>query len=154
MNWQQFEADAPKLAASWKEQLHDPGVALLGTVRRDGSPRISSVDPCIVDGELYLGMMWRSMKALDLLRDPRCVLRSPICTSTGNERELTLRGRVVEVRVPEARRRYTSVRTSWREPYFHLFSLDIESAALIQYGEGQQSVLLWPQERAFSRPYG
>lgn len=154
MNWHQFEVAAPELAASWKEQLDDPGVALIGTIRRDGSPRISSIDPCIVDGELLLGMMWRSMKALDLLRDPRCVLQSPICTSTGTERELSLRGQAIEVLAPEARRRYVSVRTSWREPYLHLFSLDIESAAKIQYGDGRQSVLLWPENRSFSRLYG
>jgi hypothetical protein len=60
----------------------------------------------------------------------------------------------VEVTAPEARERYVSVRSSWREPYLHLFSLDIESAAIIQYGDGQQSVLLWPENRSFSRPYG
>jgi len=154
MNWQEFEVAASELADPWKEQLDDPGVALIGTIRKDGSPRISSIDPCLLDGQLYLGMMWRSMKALDLLHDPRTVLRSPICTSNGDEQELTLRGRAVEVKDPEERRRYISVRTSWREPYLHLFALDIESAALIKYGGGQQSALLWPQKRSFTRPYG
>jgi len=152
--WQDIVESAPEFAAAVRERLDAHVHKTIATLRRDGSPRISSIDPCLLDGQLYLGMMWRSMKALDLLHDPRTVLRSPICTSNGDEQELTLRGRAVEVKDPEERRRYISVRTSWREPYLHLFALDIESAALIKYGGGQQSALLWPQKRSFTRPYG
>jgi hypothetical protein len=36
---------------------------------------------------------------------------------------------------------------------FHLFSVDIESVALVKYGGGEQSVKLWPQEIEYNRPY-
>ena len=77
--WQQFAAQSPELAAIGEAQFARTGLALVGTFRRDGWPRISPVEPFIVDGLLYLGMTWRSVKALDLLRDPRCVVqtRSP-----------------------------------------------------------------------------
>jgi hypothetical protein len=48
-------------------------LVMVGTLRKDGWPRIS---PCQVDiaaGHLLLGMMWRPAKALDLARDPRVV---------------------------------------------------------------------------------
>jgi hypothetical protein len=155
MSWRKLEDGAPEMAAFWKEQTERHRVAVIGTVRSDGSPRISNVEPCVLDGELYLGMLWRSRKALDLLRDPRIVLRNAICTSAGDEGELSLRGRAAEVRDAEVRRRYLEAvagKIAWQEP-FHLFSVDIESAALVTYGRGLQSVRLWPQGTAFERSY-
>lgn len=154
MIWEQFEAAAPELAAVGRSQFEQSGVALIGTLRKDDSPRISCVEPCILDGVLYLGMMWQSRKALDLLHDPRLVLHNTVCTSTGDEVEFSLRGRAIEIRDPGVRRRYRSERTSWQEPYFHLFSLDIESASLVAYGGGEQAVSVWPLGKAFRRPYG
>jgi hypothetical protein len=52
--------------------------ATLATLRRDGSPRISGTEVEFDDdGEIYLGMMPDSMKARDLLRDPRLALHCP-----------------------------------------------------------------------------
>ena len=34
------------------EQFEQSGVVLIGTIRKDGSPRISCVEPCILDGVL------------------------------------------------------------------------------------------------------
>ena len=155
--WRTFEAEDPLMAAFAREQFEQSAVALVGTIRSDGSPRISSVQPSVVGGDLYLGMMWRSRKALDLVRDPRMVLRNAICTNTGNERELTLRGRANDVRDPEARRRFVaavSATTAWHEPDFHLFAVDILGGALVEYGGGEQTVRLWPQRREFRRRYG
>jgi len=154
MNWEQFAAAAPKMAAVGRTQFEQSGVALIGTIRKDGAPRISCVEPCILGDVLYLGMMWQSRKALDLLRDPRLVLHNTICTSTGDEVEFSLFGRAFEIRDLEVRRRYRSERTSWQEPHFHLFSLDIESASLIEYGSGEQAVSVWPLGKEFKRPYG
>ncbi len=98
MTWQRFATDAPEMAELGKQLLEQSGVAVVGTIRADGSPRISSIEPVILDGQIYLGMMWRSRKALDLLRDPRLVLRNAICTSTGDEAEIILRGRAVNRR--------------------------------------------------------
>jgi hypothetical protein len=41
-----------------------------------------------------------------------------------------------------------------KEANFHLFAIEIESAALVRYGDGEQSVELWPQGTKFKRPYG
>src|SRR5215831_19899173 len=110
MTWQAFAAGAPEMAELAKEQFAQSGMALIGTIRKDGSPRISCVEPCILDGVLYLGMMWQSRKALDLLHDPRLVLHNTVCTSTGDEVEFSLHGRAIEIRDPEVRRKYRSER--------------------------------------------
>src|SRR5207247_4178575 len=48
----------------------------MATLRRDGSPRISGIEVEFSDGEVFLGMMPGSVKALDVLRDPRLALHS------------------------------------------------------------------------------
>lgn len=57
VNWAGFRKAAPKLAAAAQELFHKSGVVLLGTVRKNGSPRISPVEFLLLDGEIYLGMM-------------------------------------------------------------------------------------------------
>jgi hypothetical protein len=69
-------AEQPALAAATRNLLIEPGVRLAGTTRRDGSARISGVEPLVVDGVLWLSMMHTSTKARDLARDPRIVLHS------------------------------------------------------------------------------
>jgi hypothetical protein len=56
MRWDAFEAAAPDLAARGRGRLEERHLCLVATLRRDGSPRISPVEPYFVDGELMLGM--------------------------------------------------------------------------------------------------
>jgi len=153
VKWQEFEASAPDLAALARDEFERYGVVLVGTLRKDGSPRISCVLPCVLDGELYLGMMWRSRKAVDLLRDPRLVLHNPICTNRGDEVEISLQGRVVETQDRDVRRRYVDALSEWEGREFHLFSVDIESAGLVRYESGVQHVNVWPRGAELTRPY-
>ena len=135
--WQQFASQSPELAALGEAQFARTGLALVGTLRRDGWPRISPVEPFIVDGQLYLGMMWRSVKALDLLRDPRCVVHSTVSDREGTEGEFKVYGRAVEVTNIEERGRLADAvaavhaATGFRpeEPEFHCFAIAIESVA-------------------------
>ena len=76
--WAEFAAVDPDLAALVRRCFAVRKHATLATLRRDGSPRISGTEVEFDDdGEVYLGMMPRSMKALDLRRDPRLALHSP-----------------------------------------------------------------------------
>src|ERR1700722_750317 len=95
--WADFAGPAPELAARGLARFDATGLSLIGTLRRDGSPRISAVEPFIFDGQLALGMMFRSMKALDLLREPRCVVHSTISNKDGTEGEFKVYGRAAAV---------------------------------------------------------
>src|ERR671937_2172346 len=106
MRWDEFAAAAPELAALGEERLRGRELCLVGTLRRNGWPRISPVEPEFVDGELMLGMMWRSPKALDLLRDPRCVVHSVVSRKDGDEGDFKLYARAVEVPEPDRRERF------------------------------------------------
>ena len=153
MNWDGFAAEAPDLAALVRSELERSGMVLVGTLRKDGSPRISCVLPSIVDGELYLGMLWRSRKAVDLLRDPRLVLHNAVSTNRGDEVEIALHGRVTEMKDDDVRGRYLDAVPEWTGRRFHLFRVDIDSAGLVRYQRGEQYVKVWPRGREFRRPY-
>jgi hypothetical protein len=76
--WQDVVAADPDLAAHVRRCFAIRKHATLATLRRDGSPRISGTEVEFdADGEIYLGMMPGSMKALDLHRDPRLALHCP-----------------------------------------------------------------------------
>src|SRR5207253_10232258 len=79
VTWDDFSKACPELAALGEERFRARELCMLGTLRRNGWPRISPNELDFVAGQLLLGMMWQSYKALDLLRDSRCVLHS--CTS-------------------------------------------------------------------------
>jgi len=74
--WDDLTAAAPDLAADVQRRFEATGLGLLATLRKDGSPRISGLEPWFGDGELWLGMMHGSRKAHDLQRDPRFSLHA------------------------------------------------------------------------------
>ena len=64
------------MAERTRSRLESHIHAVLATLRRDGSPRLSGMEAPTRDGHLWLGMMPGSLKAADLLRDPRFSLYS------------------------------------------------------------------------------
>ena len=142
--WAEFAEAAPELASLGKAQFARTGLALVGTLRRDGWPRISPVEPFITNGQLYLGMMWRSVKALDLLRDPRCSVHSTVSNRDGTEGEFKVYGRAVEVTDPEELRRFydavyaaIGLRIEDMEGQGHCFAIAIESVVFSRL-EGEE----------------
>jgi hypothetical protein len=77
-SWRDVELGAPELARLGLARLNSARVALLGTLRRDGFPRISPIESYIADGQLLIGAMAWSAKASDLRRDPRYALHSVV----------------------------------------------------------------------------
>ncbi|MEY2420032.1 MAG: hypothetical protein QOI95_99 [Acidimicrobiaceae bacterium] len=126
MHWSDLVDSSPRLAAKVHARLIDPGVLLVVTVRPDGAPRLSPVEPVILDGDLWLSMMWKSRKARDLERDDRILIHSIVTRREGDEGEVKLRGRATAVDDRERRARYCDAaeRLGWRpvEPFFHLFT--------------------------------
>jgi hypothetical protein len=154
VRWEEFANVSPELAKLGEDRLLGPGVALLGTLRADGSPRISPCEVYIVDGDLMLGMMWQSRKALDLLRDPRIVVHSTVTNREGTEGDLKLYGRTLDVPEQSRRTAYGDAlqeTIDWRptEP-FHLFALDVERVGFAVFGDDPRA-LAWDPERGLRR---
>jgi hypothetical protein len=55
MRWDEFAAAVPELAGLGEERLRAKELCLVGTLRKNGWPRISPVEPEFVDGELCSG---------------------------------------------------------------------------------------------------
>lgn len=154
MNWHAFEEAAPELAAIGRRRIDEIRLVLVGTLRRDGSPRISPVEAFFVNGELMLGLMWQSKKALDLLRDPRLVVHTATCDPDGTDGDFKAYGIAVGVQDPGLRTRYGDVlegRINWRpsEP-FHLFSVDLERVGYIVFGK-EPMAMRWTPAEGLSR---
>jgi len=145
--WSQFRTAAPDLATTVEERLAATGLALVATLRRDGFPRVSPVEPLIVDGRLYLGMMWRSTKALDLLRDNRCLVHSTITNPDGTEGDCKVYGHAIAIDDAAEREAYCAAlerATGMRpEGEFHLFALDVTEVAYVRFGGGCQVTRHW-----------
>lgn len=142
--WQQFHEADPDFAELADGRIDGEGLVLVGTIRQNGWPRISPVEPLIVDGVLYLGMMWQSKKALDLLRDPRCVVHSIVRDRAGTDGDVKVYGRAVDVADPGVREQYGAAleaRIGWRpEGDFHLFAVDLtEVGYFVVEGEGHRT---------------
>jgi hypothetical protein len=73
-SWNDFELLQPDLAERAHAILSATTNCVLGTIRADGSPRLSGIDPFFLEGELWLGSMAGSRKGADLRRDPRLAL--------------------------------------------------------------------------------
>jgi hypothetical protein len=75
-SWSEFAASAPALAERVKTRFDEHKHKTMATIRKDGGPRISGTETRFEDGELFIGSMWKAVKALDLRRDPRFAIHS------------------------------------------------------------------------------
>jgi hypothetical protein len=148
VSWRDLEAGAPDLAREGWARLERTKVALLGTLRGDGSPRISPVEPYLIERQLVVGVM-PSPKLDDLRRDPRCVLHSSIGNVDGSEGEFKLHGRAVSTDEPaivEAEGTWWLGRPRDR---FGAFKIEIDEATLLTWTTAQDrmTTLHWSRDR-------
>jgi hypothetical protein len=156
MRWAVFEEAAPELAALGRERIERFGFVFLGTIRSDGGPRINPVEAHLVEGELTHALMKGSLKALDLLRDARTYLHTPILdAASGAPGEFKLRGSALRVSDAGFRSAIASAiekAGGYRPPNdWHFFTIDVESAAFHDYDEAAEihHVKRWTSERGY-----
>jgi hypothetical protein len=155
VRWVAFAQTCPEIASLAQDRFARDELVLVGTLRADGSPRVSPVEPDFAAGELFLGMMWRSRKALDLMRDPRCVVHSVPLTRFNPGGDIKLYGRAVEITDQAVRQTYRDTifaRIEWapEEPQFHVFALDVEAGGYTVFGEDSHA-LSWTAEQGLRR---
>ena len=144
ITWEELETAAPPIAQLAKERFDGTRVALLGTIRTDGSPRISPIEPYLSQGNLLLGAMSRSLKTRDLQRDPRCVLHSAVTAPDAGDPEVKLYGRAVEA-TTEIREGCSAAWWQAQPDAAVVFALVIELATSIEWNlrAGQMLVRSW-----------
>jgi hypothetical protein len=151
-SWSEIEAEAPELAAQAREFLDAFVHKTLATLRRDGSPRISGSEVIFAEGELWLGSMWRSLKALDLQRDPRFALHSGSPDPDAGWRgDAKLAGRVEEI--DDEERRLTIFAGKGGPGPAHLFRCDISELVTVTLADPPTHLIIgsWHEGRGVTR---
>ncbi|MFE9169917.1 pyridoxamine 5'-phosphate oxidase family protein [Streptomyces kebangsaanensis] len=123
-NWAAFAAAEPDLATTVEQRFGAFTHHVLATLRKDGSPRTTGLEVRFLHGELWLGMMPGSLKALDLRRDARFALQAnpgPGTAMAGGD--VRVAGRAVEVEDPEVKGAYVE-EVEPPQP-FHLFRTEL-----------------------------
>ena len=158
MKWSEIAAREPALGAVARDRLIRPGVLLVGTTRRDGSARISGVEPLVMNDDLWLSMMRTSAKATDLARDPRILLHS-IVTGPEPAAEVKVRGTARAETDHDVHEDYAAAVVTgigWRPVVgeFTLFAVDIDDVTYIGYDAetSGQHVVRWPVGHEYVRP--
>ncbi len=137
--WDEFAAAAPELAARVRARFDAHKHKMMATLRRDGSPRISGIETTFHDGELWLGMMDGSRKALDLRRDPRVAIHSASLDPQMSDGDAKVAGRAVEIHDEQTKRdlmRAVQEESGEEAPPgpYHLFRVDLTEAVLTRVG--------------------
>jgi hypothetical protein len=154
--WAEFARSEPEFAKRIQARFDSHKHKMMATVRRDGSPRISGIEATFANGQLWLGMMPDSRKALDLRGDPRLAVHSAPIDMELSDGDARVSGRAIEYTDEATKSAFgrTFEETSGQEMPpgpFHLFSVDIQEAVLTRV-EGDHLVIeTWREGRGMSR---
>ncbi|WP_406286449.1 pyridoxamine 5'-phosphate oxidase family protein [Embleya sp. NBC_00896] len=123
-SWAEFEKVEPEFAATVRERFGMYKHHVLGTLRADGSPRLSGLEVNFRFEEMWLGMMPGSLKARDLLRDPRfSIFANPGEGAELEHGDIRVSGRAVEVVDAEVKDRFAE--SAGAPVPFHLFRVEL-----------------------------
>ena len=137
--WGEIEREAPEFARRARERFDAFRHKTVATLRKDGSPRISGIEVTFDDGDVQLGMMPRSLKALDLLRDPRLALHSGSADPddedpAGWAGDAKLSGRATPVTDRDMLGAMQAPPDPQGEPP-HVFTVDVHEVVTVRVGE-------------------
>lgn len=137
-SWSVVEEEARELAGVVRARLEKSKHHVMGTLRADGSPRLSGTEVTFRDGELVIGAMTGSVKSLDLRRDPRIAIHSatedpPDPPRAGALIDVKLAGRAMEL----------------GSEGYHAFRLDVDEVVAINLGDPPDHLVIesWHQGR-------
>jgi nitroimidazol reductase NimA-like FMN-containing flavoprotein (pyridoxamine 5'-phosphate oxidase superfamily) len=145
--WREVTAAAPDLAAEVRNRFDATGMGLLATLRKDGSPRISGIEPFFTDDELWLGSMPGARKEADLRRDPRLALHSASADKEVQDGDAKVTGRAVPVEDDERFARFVEAFRAHNgyapEGRFPLFTVDLDSLSFLKPAGDHLDIRWW-----------
>jgi hypothetical protein len=148
--WTDFAAAAPRIAEVFARRHAAAGnLCMLGTLRADGWPRISPMEPRFLEGDLWLVGMPGTAKFADLQRDPRFALHTATVDTQVTEGDAKIWGRVEDVRDESLHQRfaealYEEIGLDLRGRRFDPFyRADIVGAASVAVGDEHMDVTTW-----------
>ncbi len=149
-SWAEFVANAPRIADVFgRRHAAAGGLCLLATLRSDGFPRISPLEPRMFEGQLWLGGMPNTLKFRDLSRDPRFSLHTATVDTHVNEGDAKLWGVVHNVRDPALHQRYAewlfeSTGFDLRgQAFTDFYAADLAGASSVEVRDGHLDIRIW-----------
>ena len=135
-SWSVVLTAAPELAKKVQARFDATGLGFLATIRKDGFPRLSGIEP-LFTAELWLGMMPESLKARDLQRDPRLALHAATedkGVANGDARVTGLAVEVTDDAVIDRARKEFAAHTGYPPPPgpMHLFRVDVKELSFVR----------------------
>jgi hypothetical protein len=148
--WDEFVDGAPTISEIFGRRHAATGnLCMLGTLRADGWPRISPVEPRMFEGELWIVGMPDTRKFDDLARDPRFTLHTATVDTMVSEGDAKLWGVVEDRPDPELHQRFaqalydeTGFDLRGRE-VSHFYAADIRGASSVQVADGHLDIHIW-----------
>lgn len=150
VNWNAFARDAPQIAEIFVRRHGATGnLCMLGTIRSDGSPRISPMEPRLFEDHLLLVGMPGTTKFRDLGRDSRFCLHTATVDPYVGDGDAKLWGSARNLQDKGLHRRFADhlfeqagldLRGQEFDP-FHV--ADITSASSLEMEDGRLRVTIW-----------
>jgi hypothetical protein len=149
-SWTEFAAAAPRIAEIFRRRHAATGnLCMLGTLRADGFPRISPMEPRFFEDTLWIGGMPGTAKFRDLLRDPRFTLHTATVDTWVSEGDAKVWGTVEDVHDEALHQRYADdlhARTGFDlrgQKFDHFFAAHLVGAAAVEVRDGHMDVTVW-----------
>jgi hypothetical protein len=150
VTWNDFAGEAPRIAEVFARRHAATGnLCLLGTLRSDGYPRISPIEPRIFDDQLVVVGMPGTTKLRDLDRDPRFCLHTATVDPHLGDGDAKLWAVAVNLQDQDlhqrfAARLYEETGMDLRGQVFDPFYVaDITGASSIAIEGGQLAITVW-----------
>ncbi len=140
-SWKLLAQLAPEIAEFGAARFQS-GVAYLGTLRADGSPRVHPVTP-IIGEQLFLFMEPTSPKGKDLQRDARYTLHCSVTDSSGSSGEFYVRGHAVLTNDPNMREQAVRAASYAPQDHYILYVCTVDFAFMNSYIDGKPNSQRW-----------
>lgn len=150
VTWSQFAAESPHVAAIFQRRHRAAGnLCFLATLRSDGSPRISPMEPRVFEDHLVLVGMPGTSKFRDLGRDPRFSLHTASIDPHVAEGDAKVWGRVARLDDPGFQARWAEsvfqdsgydLRDQRFDPFF---VADLHGASSLEVVENALRITIW-----------
>ncbi len=144
-DWNQFEEEAPVLANAIRERIEAHKHLVLGTLRANGTPRLSGIEAFLIGENLWIGSMPGTVKARDLIHDPRMSLHTAPLDITLSEGDAKITGTAIEASMET--KEWFRDQVDVPPGPFHLFCIDIQEAAYVTLDGSQLVISSWKPGR-------
>ena len=155
LTWDEFATTAPHIAEVFTRRHAKTGnLCFLGTLRPDGFPRVSPMEPRFLAGELWLLGMPHTAKFRDLAADPRFTLHTATVDTQVGDGDAKIWGTVEHVPDPDLHARfaeqvYEEIGLDLRGQVFDQFlAARILGAAAVEITDGHLDVTVWREGTA------